>query len=685
MAYGKKYTAEFRNTRGLDYRLEVYQRDFSGTSKKIGALAGCALEIQGNMGDIIAPVIKTNLRFTVIDVTGKSNTSSTRWNDWTEFYTPDATLYKVVLSELNGSTATAIWSGYVTPDSWLEQLTYRGAITITARDNIGHLKDFPFVADGYITPDANGLIEIRWLLARAMQIVDFAMDFWVEQEGHGAYSPEVPESDNGDYLTEACVNASLFEGMDWYEAFERTLEAIGFAFRYVGQNKCVAGPLRNLNKIGHYTSAVQSQTMEFYGGTLELDPAVKKIEEEQDYKMQKEIGLPVFDGLEFAGSYSTYRCKTDGNPLPGGGTVSVPEHDAQYKPNTSSGRTGWDIGSGMLNPESETPDDYLKREEGEDGWKKYAFLAVNQQPVGGVINPVADYRFKTRTAGMKLTFRFTPNALTKRNSGSMSGKMAKPKYTLANVKYYAMYTDGTNTYYWNGAGWVSTAYLVSVDFDSENQETTDLVIEMSECQDITGVGEMVIRIGQMTYKMSYEGGYGCYARVANIGVEINAQAALESNKVTTINNNDYNVMLTRRPLFGALSREMGFVKPANYKAGIFLYPYVGADPELFPYLCRFTDGEGGTVPLPVLIHMQILCYYHGAARVLSGNCAPVNKGRFSFEKLCVYKGHTYLLQGGTMDFFSGIMSGAVLREFVDFSTLWSGGAPSYSDDVIYNG
>lgn len=671
MAYGKKYTAEFRNTRGLDYRLEVYQRDYSGTSKKIGALAGCALEIQGNMGDIIAPVIKTNLRFTVIDVTGKSNTSSMRWNDWTEFYTPDATLYKVVLSELNGSTATAIWSGYVTPDSWLEQLTYRGAITITARDNVGHMKDFPFVAEGTVAPDANGLIAIDDIIGKALDIVEFPMDI--------LWGTAIPFGNEVYMLTNARVNAELFDGKDWYEVFEQTLEAIGFAFRYVGRNKCAISSLRDLPQVGHYYETTGTQTMEFYGGTLELDPAVKKIEEEQDYKMHKEASLPVFDGLAFSNSYSTYRCKTDGNPLPGGGTVSIPEHDAEYKTNTSAGQTGWVAGSAMYNPETETPDDFLKREEGEDGWKKYAFLAVNQQT-----SVYADYKFKTRTGGMKLTFRFTPNALTKWYTGGNSGKIGKPKYTLANVKYYAMYSDGTNTRYWNGAGWVNTASLVSVDFDSENQEETDLVIEMTECEDIPIGGEMTVRIGQMTYKMSYNGGHGCYARVANIGVEINAQAALESNKVTTINNDDFNVMLTRRPLFGALSREMGFVTPANYLAGMFYYEYVGALPELFPYNANFDEGDP-LVPLPVLIHMQILCYYHGAARVLSGNCAPVSKGRFAFDKLCVYKGHTYLLQGGTMDFFSGILSGAVLREFVDFSTLWSGGAPSYSDDVIYNG
>ena len=685
MAYGLKYTAEFRNTRSLDYRLEVYERDYAGDSKKIGALAGCALEIPGNMGDVISPLVKTNLRFSVVDVTSRNDTATTKWHDWSEFFTPDSTLYKVVLSELNGSTPTAIWSGYVTPDSWLEQLSYQGSITITARDNIGHLKDFPFVADGAITPDENGLIEVRWIMYRAMQIIEFPMDWWMENEGHGQYAPEVPESENSDYLTESCVNAELFDGMDWYEVLEQTLEAIGFVYRYVGRNLCVFECLRNMPKMGHYTEATDSQTMEFYGGTLELDPAIKKIEEEQDYKHKSEVTMEHMKGLQF-GTTTTYRCKTDGNTMPAGGTHYIPEHDADMNLVTGAGQTGWDVGSGMLDPSLYLPDDFVRRAEGEDGWRNYAFIACNQVLNAQGTSPTATFRFRTMTSAVKLTFRFTPNPMTIEYQGSSAGKMdGTAHYSLSEIKYYVMYSDGTTTRCWNGAQWVNNAYLLEKTYDAQNQYETELSFEMSECDEITD-GTLVVEFGQIIYKMWFAGGHGCYARLAEIKAEIKGTTALQSNKVTTINNSDYNVMLTRKPLFGALSREMGFVKPANYLAGLFYIPVIGANPVLFPYMVKFTDQGGSSlVPLPVLIHQQILCYYFGAARVLSGNCAPVSKGRFAFDKLCVYKGHTYLLQGGTMDFFSGIMSGAVLREFVDFSTLWSGGAPSYSEDVIYNG
>ena len=62
MAYGLKYEAEFQNTRKHYYRVRIYMRDYSGSSKTIGYVAGAALEIQGNSARIIDPIIKTQFR-----------------------------------------------------------------------------------------------------------------------------------------------------------------------------------------------------------------------------------------------------------------------------------------------------------------------------------------------------------------------------------------------------------------------------------------------------------------------------------------------------------------------------------------------------------------------------------------------------------------------------------------------
>lgn len=679
--YGLKYRAEFKNTRGHEYQLNIYQRGFTSTSKTIKTLCGCVLEIQGAQGDVTAPIIKTQLRFSLVDAWDIADTGSAKWGNWSEFYTPDATLYKVQLRSMSGSATSPIWTGYITPDSWQENLGYRTAITITARDNIGHLKDFPFQATGSVTPDSNGLIEIRYIFSQAMSVIDFPMTFNVESWGSGQYSADVPCTDNDDYLTEAQVNAELFDGMNWYDVLEQTLEATGYAFRYVGGNKCVICCLRNLPKVGHYSSETPIQTLEFYGGSMEFDPAVKQIEEKVDFKMQKDVPLETMAGIQY-GSATTYRCKVDGNTLPGGGVVSIPEHDAPTNTISSPGSSVWGNGNQLFDPSGKQPDDFLRRSEGDDGWKQYAMIPSNR--VNDYL-PYTGFRFHTKTAAVKLTVNFTPHPLSIRHSGSMIGKMMEPGYSLSEIKYQVRYLneDQSVIRYWNGAGWVNsdTGAVLTREYDAQNEYGTALEIELPECEDIDS-GILVVAFYNIKYKIWYDGGDGVYARVQSILVGLISTRAVDSDKVTTINNTAYNVKIERRPLFGALSREVGYTKTSNYLAALFYYPFSGSAPEQFPYQVRFTD-QSATVPLPVLIHQQILCYRHGAARMLNGRCAPLNKVPFDLSGLFAYKGTTYLLQGGTLDLFSGIMEGAVFHEFVDFNTLWTG-TPTYIGDTTYN-
>lgn len=675
-SYGLKYYAEFLNQRGQEYRLEIHRRGYNGGSTKIGTLAGCLLEVQGNMGSIIAPIIKTQLRFTVLDAPDIPTAGTgAKFGDWQEFFTPDSTLYKVVLKCWISNAWAAEWTGYITPDSWQESLDYHGAITITARDGLGHLKDFQFKASDLYT-DEYGLDLITNILYKAMDIIDFPMDFTT----NGAY---IPISEDGHQVDGAYVNASLFEGMNWYDVLEQTLEAIGFVLRFVGGNMCVFSSLAQMPNLGEYGTP-STQALEFYGGTLELDPAVKRIVEEQDYKEENEVSLEVMEGLQFQTPAGTYRCKMDGNPWPSNpsGHTTVLEHDAPVQLVTGSGKTGWDVGSGMLDPTQYTPDGSVKRAEGEEGWRKYAFVAACQVPNSQGTSPNATYTFKTRTAAVKVTFKFTPSPMSIRDEGGFAGLAGVYTQSLYRIKYYVMFTDGTTTKYWDGGGWGNNAFLMEQTFDSEHQHETDFVIEMGECSEIAE-GSISIRLSLVEYKCFYDSGDGCYARVGSITAEINSTTVLKSNKVTTVNNDAYNVILNRKPLFGALSQEMSFVKPSNYLAGLFYYPVPQGIPAVFPYQVKF-DGQNTTVPLPVLIHEQILCYYYGAARVLQGSCGVPNNALFRFNKLCTYKGHTYLFQGGTMDYFTGIISNATFREFAYWDDMFSSAPPSYDEQTEYN-
>lgn len=663
MAYGLKYKAEFQNNKKQFYRLRIYQRDYSGSSVTIGDLAGCALEVQGNLSSVIAPIVKTQLRFSVVDAPDAPAVSGYKFGNWQEFYTPDATLYKVVLghSTNSGSSYTDIWSGYITPDSWQEDLSYRGIITVTARDGIGHLKDFSFDMAG----DSNGLVSIYDLIQAAKDKVELPMSLQTPLNN-------VITAD-GTTILDACVNVTAYENMDWYEALERTLDSAGMTMRYLGGNYIYVLALRDLA-----VETQNTQALEFYGGNLELDPAVKEIREEVDYKNEPELNIEVVSGLSFGSVTSTYRCKTEGNTMPGGGTFSIPEHDAPVDSVDGTGKTNVGRLSDSLDPSDYLPDSFLERAEG-DSWKNYFFIPGNRVS-GTTTNPSYIY-FWTKTSAVQLRLRFS-NPLSIRYTGTESGKMTDSGWTLASIKYKVAYQASDNTIrYWNGVTWSSSEQILEDQFDSQNDRVSEFVLEMTECEDIDE-GNIKIYFYNIVYKMWSAGGHGCYARLGTMTAKVGATIALKSDTVTTVNNSAYNVKMTRSPLFGALSKTVGFVTPQNYKGGLFYYPSGTTKPQLYPYMVNwYTDEADNDVPLPVAIHQQILCYYFGAARALNGNCAPTNNALFYPNRTATYKGHKYLFQGGTLDLFSGIINGATFREFVEFDELWdSSVAPTWTDE-----
>lgn len=676
-SYGLKYKADFRNIRKQDYRIYIYQRGYTGSSKTIGYLAGCVLEVQGAQGRIIDPIVKTQLRFSLVDAWDQAETSSKKFGSWQEFYTPDSTLYKVVLYSLSGSTATAIWTGFVTPDSWHEDLDYRGIITVTARDGIGHLNDFAFD----MTPNVDGLVKISDLIDRAMEIIDFPMTYTIARSGLGPSSLNSIVAD-GVYLHDAYINASIFEGSNWYEALEKTLEATGMTLRFVGANKVEITYLRNVAYMGSPYAAPGAQEMEFYGGSLDLDPAVKQIEEVVEYDNQPTISLDLSSGVTL-GEEQTYRCKITGSGR--GFVYNGSEHDAPY--NVLSSRGGSNISNltdGLLDVSSRPANEELIKNEGES-WSEYTFVPANVQGDNGPMLILFANVVGTKAV---INLKFNRTTLTFRWASGTEYKLADIGFSLEKIQYSVSYGSGSSICHWDGKGWASQTepFKIVQEYDWQKEFGDELEIKLSPCDALSGGLPLRITIWHIDYKVTQMPPdvplHGVYARLQSATISVDS-IALKSDRVMTVNNRSYNVRIDRKPIFGALSKTMEIVVPANY--GRALYYYKDGTLKIYPYRVRF-DGQasGSEVPLPVLIHQQILCYYFGAARVLSGNCAPVNKARFAFDKRCNYKGVSYLLQGGTLDLFSGIITGAVLREYTDFASLWSGGAPEYSEDVKYN-
>jgi len=137
MAYGLYLYKEVETLGGNTARLEIFQKDFTGSALEIDAIQSWKLVMDNQGGDLAEPIIKTSMKISII------NTNQINYD---VFFTPDATKFKVIY-KLNGTTE---WTGYLTPDSFIENLTYRDTIALTARDNIGMLEQIQYDGTDYL-------------------------------------------------------------------------------------------------------------------------------------------------------------------------------------------------------------------------------------------------------------------------------------------------------------------------------------------------------------------------------------------------------------------------------------------------------------------------------------------------------------------------------------------------------
>ena len=213
--YSLKYYGETMNYRGQRSRVEIWSKAPVDATypRRIGDIRGLSLAINGNE-DVAAPVVKTILNLSMADTWDEPQVAAAdavKHGVWDEFYTPDSTAYLVKLytrSEGDDSW-THRWSGYITPDNWKEAINYRGDVGITARDNLGHLKDFTFDLSG----DADGMVSVRDIITGALTRIAFPMDVILGDSPAGDRAT-LQAADTGTELFDALVRVATLEGDD---------------------------------------------------------------------------------------------------------------------------------------------------------------------------------------------------------------------------------------------------------------------------------------------------------------------------------------------------------------------------------------------------------------------------------------------------------------------------------------
>ena len=287
MDYRQKYYKDIES-HGHMWRMVISQlTDEDLTPMEIGpVLQSLRLVMQGDQADVDTPIVKTSMEMTFIDAPDLEE--DRKCGFWEEFYTSSATEYKVQLYKDD----ILEWSGYITPDSFSEDLRYRGSVSIIARDNLGALQDY--MCDATEIADEQGKVEICRLVERGLRDVGIiSLDAELHSNNRFSETSRLwPVGFGGGYkeysdtLIWQVVDADTLSQLNWYEAIEKVLYSIGAVLRYVGENKLVLSTIKDVGLgLVDFWPDVPVRPVSFGAfGRRELAPAVKSIKEEIEFE-----------------------------------------------------------------------------------------------------------------------------------------------------------------------------------------------------------------------------------------------------------------------------------------------------------------------------------------------------------------------------------------------------------------
>lgn len=255
--YGLWLFKELRTKYG-HCKVEVFRKGYTASAVEIGGFVGNSLNLAlENLDTITAPIGKSVCSFSIYD------TDQVEYDD---LFTPDATAYKVVIStKVDGGEYNTRWSGYVTPDFFAENLSFRTPISISARDNIGYLNDVDFDLD-------TATITVRELIQAAFNRIaeDYPMSLsFVTQK----------QTAEGILAIDATISTYLLREMSWYEALETILHDLGLQMRWVDNNTIA---VLDISQLGENFGIQRFNFIE-RSGYREILPAWRELAQEQSY------------------------------------------------------------------------------------------------------------------------------------------------------------------------------------------------------------------------------------------------------------------------------------------------------------------------------------------------------------------------------------------------------------------
>ena len=663
MAYQRKYYKQIE-TQGNLWRVDILQEtDAVLTPVEIGpVLQGLRLCVQGDQADIDTPIVKTSLELVFVDAPDLED--SRKCGYWEEFYTSSATEYKVELYK----DGVLEWSGYITPDSFAEDLQYRGSVSIIARDNLGALQDYEYDS---VSADSSlssvGMQDIVSVVRKGLNKVHSTMSLSVNGMGARRFAYTDDSVHTSEVFALLINNRSLAD-KTWYEAIESLLYATGLVLRYVGKNTLELCSLRDLPLYGQeYHWDVPVLDVQFCSyGHRELSPAAKTIVDEIAFEIEEnlaEVNVPA-EAYADKGTYTYYV------------EEQIPDKFVSYEmPVNNITSNAWSTKnlntSLFLNPfEYGLKEGHSSQRYGDLNATDVVYIAAN--PFEDNYNRFALWQCLVKKGKYRFSFKLdTPVALYDNNT-----KIGFTDYKtqLSVLQYYLRWRskDGSQTleYRESSKSWVSGVadkYNSMLPTPEQHEQGYPYEFAFPEI-DVNTIGTFELEIvGVVTYHLADSPtgvSKGSYVQIKDMSlqdVNLENTAIPKSLKVTTKYNDKNNIRIDRKVEYGF---NMGRISsPKTITNGLYIFTdgwYEASDQW------KFNAGDTPQ-PLSVLLHQQLLAYYAKPNNVLTGELATKNP---VFNALYNWKGTKLLLTSGTLNILSGRMENVVLREFQRYDHIW---------------
>lgn len=659
MAYQLKYYKDI-DSHGHLWRVEIYQdTDQTLTPVEIGPVVqGLRLVMQGDQADVDTPIVKTSLEMVFVDAPDLEDERKCGY--WEEFYTSSATEYKVVLKKDGWNE----WAGYITPDSFSEDLRYRGSVSIVARDGLGSLQDFDFDLIG----DESGLVSLRQLIAAAWDVLPIPMQYNIlDSSGHR----RVPsDAETGKTIYDVLFNTAALRELNWWEALEKTLYSCGVAIRYVrGQFSVVSVRSLGLWAVSGFWGDNPVRDARFLAfGRRELSPAAKAVEEVINFEITEKLNHTELPPDAFGISTGGFQTEYDGYIF----RIPVFEMVGTQGVLPCSAED-----SLLLNPFA-FPYNKSHRYSSAGEIKDPSVLYIASNGTHSDTEPSRAVGFvqNFQTSGTyKIQFTVDRPVSLYDNDTTIgyAGVHTSPAYigvrgifegADGSVQYLDVFHEDSANWKWTTSNSAASgsSFFLRGEFPFTVQNLPELVTTAP------GTLKFFIRYIQIAAGTGNrpDNGRGFYTALKNFEIQIKSTDSSEGVANVIRFNTQYsrsnNVVLRRDPEFGPNPSAI-LSAPLMITNGIFLKR---GDTCMGPQDWRFI-ASAAPLPLPVLIHQQLLAFYSKPNNVLTGELVTNDP---TFDALYQWGGTTHMLTSGTLNILTGRMESAVLREFRRYDHMW---------------